>query len=51
VSPARLEALQRALVEAHSPAALKTLPGDHAFSSVRLALARVVLSALGAVGP
>ena len=51
VSPARLEALQGALVAAHSPAALKTLPGDHAFSSVRLALARVVLSALGEAGP
>lgn len=46
VSPARLETLQAALVAAHSPAVLKTLPGDHAFSSVRLALARVVLSAL-----
>ena len=51
VSPARLEALQSALVAAHSPATLKTLPGDHAFSSVRLALARVVLSALGEAGP
>ena len=51
VSRERLEALQGALVAAHSPAALKTLPGDHAFSSVRLGLARVVLSALGEAGP
>lgn len=51
VSPARLEKLQGALVTAHSPAKLETLPGDHAFSSVRLALARVVLAALGEAGP
>ncbi|MEE3108774.1 MAG: alpha/beta fold hydrolase [Pseudomonadota bacterium] len=51
VSPARLEALQASLVAAHSPVALEVLPGDHAFSGVRLALARVVLSALGEAGP